>query len=83
MSTNITPQKNRKSNIRNPRKFKIRDTFWTDHVHDPDEENEETEINFYEKLHNETHRSENNNINVLENLTGRVENNDEGTQKCT
>ena len=24
MSTNITPQKNRKSNIRNPRKFKIR-----------------------------------------------------------
>ena len=25
--TNITPQKNRKSNIRNPRKFKIRDTF--------------------------------------------------------
>ena len=29
MSTNRTPQKNRKSNIRNPRKFKIRDTFWT------------------------------------------------------
>ena len=24
--------KNWKSNIRNPRKFKIRDTFWTDHV---------------------------------------------------
>ena len=24
--------KNRKSNTRNPRKFKIRDTFWTDHV---------------------------------------------------
>ena len=32
MSTNITPQKNRKSNIRNPRKFKIRDTFSTDLV---------------------------------------------------
>ena len=32
MSTNITSQKNRKSKIRNPRKFKIRDTFWTDHV---------------------------------------------------
>ena len=29
MSTNITPQKNRKSNMRNPRKFKIRDTFET------------------------------------------------------
>ena len=25
--------KNRKSNIRNPRKFKIRDTFWTDLVY--------------------------------------------------
>ena len=24
--------KNRKSNMRNPRKFKIRDSFWTDHV---------------------------------------------------
>ena len=24
--------KNRKSNIRNPRKFNIRDTFWTDHL---------------------------------------------------
>ena len=26
--------KNRKSNIRNPWKFKIRDTFRTDHVHE-------------------------------------------------
>ena len=32
MSTNITPQKNRKLNIRSPQKFKIRDTFWKDHV---------------------------------------------------
>ena len=34
ISTNITPQNNRKSNIRSPRKFKIHDTFWTDHVFD-------------------------------------------------
>lgn len=36
MSTNVTPQKNPKSNTHNPRKCKIRDTFLTDLVEEAD-----------------------------------------------